>query len=128
MPFTKKDLEVLPMFFCTQNEVWVLVRPDSAKRWQEDKIPMDGRTYKTGGTITFKNGQTFRASFYVDTASTVLIKRDRIYLHVEDVWFGIDEPELLTHLNITKEAMYPLQWQSDRPFDHPKKTPYWLMG
>lgn len=127
MPFTKKDLEDLPISFCGKDEVWVIVGPCSGTYWREYKIALDGRKYKTGGTITFKNGQAFRASFYVDTSTFDFVSKDSIYLSLGEDWYGIEEPELFAKLKISRDDIYPLQWQSDRPLDYHVKPPYTLM-
>jgi hypothetical protein len=126
MPFTKKDLEDLPISFCGKDDVWVIVGPCSATYWKDYKIALDGRKYKTGGTITFKNGQEFRASFYVDTTTFDFVSKDSIYLSIGDDWYCIEEPELLTKLNVNQTDIYPLKWQSDRPLDYHVKPPYTL--
>ena len=126
MPFTKKDLEDLPISFCGKDDVWVIVGPCSATYWSDYKISLDGRKYKTGGTITFKNGQEFRASFYVDTTTFDFVSKDSIYLSIGDDWYCIEEPELLTKLKVKEDDIYPLKWQSDRPLDYHVKPPYTL--
>ncbi len=126
MPFTKKDLENVPISFCGKDDVWVIVGPCSATIWRDYKIALDGRKYNTGGTITFKNGQEFRASFYVDTTTFDFVSIDSIYLCVDDDWYGIYEPELLAKLKINQDDIYPLKWQSDRPLDYHVKPPYTL--
>lgn len=126
MPFTKKDLEDLPISFCGKDDVWVIVGPCSVTYWKDYKIALDGRKYKTGGTITFKNGQEFRASFYVDTTTFDFVSKDSIYLSIGDDWYCIEEPELLTKLNVNQDDIYPLKWQSDRPLDYHVKPPYTL--
>lgn len=126
MPFTKKDLCELPISFCDKDEVWVIVGPCSGIYWKEYKIALDGRKYKSGGTIVFNNGQTFRASFYVDTSTFDFVEKERIYLKIGDDWYNIGEPELLIKLNITIDDIFPLQWQTDRPLDYHVKPPYIL--
>jgi hypothetical protein len=124
MPFTKKDLEDLPVSFCGKDDVWVIVGPCSATYWRDYKIALDGRKYKSGGTVMFKNGQSFRASFYVDTTTFDFVAKDSIYLSIGDDWYNIEEPELLTKLNITTEDIYPIKWQTDRPLDYHVKPPF----
>ena len=126
MPFTKKDLEDLPISFCGKDDVWVIVGPCSGTYWRNYKIALDGRKYKTGGTITFKNGQEYRASFYVDTTTFDFVSKDSIYLSIDDDWYNIEEPELLTKLKVSQDDIYPLKWQSDRPLDYHIKSPYIL--
>jgi hypothetical protein len=126
MPFTKKDLEDLPISFCGKDDVWVIVGPCSATYWRDYKIALDGRKYKSGGTVTFKNGQSFRASFYVDTTTFDFVAKDTIYLNIGDHWYNIEEPELLTKLKITTDDIYPLRWQTDRPLDYHVKPPFTL--
>ncbi len=126
MPFTKKDLEDLPISFCRKDDVWVIVGPCSATYWRDYKIALDGRKYQTGGTITFKNGQEFRASFYIDTTTFEFVSKESIYLSIGDDWYRIEEPEILTKLNITQDDIYPLKWQTDRPLDYHVKAPYTL--
>jgi len=126
MPFTKKDLEDLPISFCGKDDVWVIVGPCSATYWKDYKIALDGRKYKTGGTINFKNGQEFRASFYVDTTTFDFVSKESIYLSIGDDWYGIEEPELMTKLKVNQDDIYPLKWQSDRPLDYHVKPPYTL--
>ncbi len=126
MPFTKKDLEDLPISFCGKDDVWVIVGPCSATYWREFKIALDGRKYQSGGTIMFKNGQTFRASFYVDTTTFDFVTKDSIYLSIGDDWYNLSEPELLTKLKITTDDIYPLKWQTDRPLDYHVKPPFTL--
>jgi|688.fasta_scaffold602778_1 hypothetical protein len=126
MPVTKKDLEELPISFCGKDDVWVIVGPCSASFWKEYKIALDGRKYKTGGTIILKNGQSFRASFYVDTTTFDFVKSDSIYLNIGEDWYNIEEQELLTKLSITQDDIYPLKWQSDRPLDYHVKPPFTL--
>ncbi len=126
MPFTKKDLEDLPISFCGKDEVSVIVGPCSATFYLEYKIALDGRKYKTGGTDTFKNGQELRASFYVDTTTFDFVNKDSIYLSIGDDWFCIEEPELLAKLKVSQDDIYPLKWQSDRPLDYHVKPPYTL--
>jgi len=126
MPFTKKDLEDVPISFCKEDEVWVIVGPCSAKYWRERKIPLDGKKYKTGGLVTFRNGRSYRASFYLDTTTFDFVSRDSLYLYIDDVWYGIDEPELLEKLQVTPEEIYPLTWRTDRPLDYHAKPPYTL--
>jgi len=126
MPFTKKDLEDLPISFCGKDDVWVIVGPCSATYWREYKIALDGRKYKTGGTITFKNGPEFRASFYVDTTTFDFVSKESIYLRVGEVWYSIEEPELMSKLKINQDDIYPLKWQSDRPLDYHVEPPYTL--
>lgn len=126
MPFTKKDLQELPISFCEKDEVWVIVGPGSGKYWREYKIALDGRKYHTGGTVIFKNGQTFRASFYVDTSTFDFVKKESIYINIDDNWYNIEEPELLAKLNLTTNEIFPLQWQTDRPLDYHVKSPFTL--
>jgi hypothetical protein len=126
MPFTKKDLEDLPISFCGKDDVWVIVGPCSAKYWSDYKIALDGRKYKTGGTVTFNNGQEFRASFCVDTTTFDFVSKESIYLSIGDDWYGIYEPKLLEKLKVNQEDIYPLKWQSDRPLDYHVKPPYTL--
>lgn len=126
MPVTKKDLDELPISFCGKDDVWVIVGPCSASCWKEYKIALDGRKYKTGGTIIFKNGQSYRASFYVDTTTFDFVKSDGIYLNIGEDWYNLEERELLTKLNITQDDIYPLKWQSDRPLDYHVKPPFTL--
>ena len=126
MPITKKDLEKLPISFCGKNDVWVIVGPCSMMHWRENKIALDGRKYKTGGTITFNNGEEFRSSFYVDTTTFDFVSKDSIYISIGDDWYCIEEPDLLTKLNITRDDIYPLKWQADRPLDYYVKPPYTL--
>jgi hypothetical protein len=127
MPFTKKDLEDLPISFCGKDDVWVIVGPCSASYWRDYKIALDGRKYKSGGTVTFKNGQSFRASFYVDTTTFDFVAKDSIYLNIGDDWYNIEEPELLTKLKITTDDIYPLMWQTDRPLDYHVRPPFTLL-
>ena len=126
MPFTKKDLENLPISFCGKNDVWVIVGPCRATFWKKSKIELDGRKYKVGGIVTFKNGQEFRASFYIDTTTFDFVSKDSIYLSIGNDWFNIGEPELLGRLKITLDDIYPLKWSSDRPLDYHVKAPYTL--
>jgi hypothetical protein len=126
MPFTKKDLQDLPISFCDKDEVWVIVGPCSGTYWREYKIALDGRKYHTGGTVIFKNGQTFRASFYVDTSTFNFVKKDSIYLKIGADWYNIEEPELLVKLNVTADDIFPLKWQTDRPLDYHVKPPFTL--
>ena len=126
MPVTKKDLEDLPISFCGKDDVWVIVGPCSGTYWREYKIALDGRKYKSGGTITFQSGQTFRASFYVDTTTFDFVTKDTIYLSIGDDWYNIEEPELLLKLEITTDDIYPLKWQTDRPLDYHVKPPFTL--
>lgn len=126
MPFTKKDLEDLPISFCGKDDVWVIVGPCSATYWIDYKIALDGRKYQTGGTVTFKNGQSFRASFYVDTTTFDFVSKDTIYLSIGQDWYHIEEPELLTKLKITTDDIFPLKWQTDRPLDYHVKPPFTL--
>ena len=126
MPFTKKELESLPISFCGKDEVWVIVGPCSGAGWKDRKIPLDGRKYQTGGTITLKNGQVFRASFYIDTTTFDFVAKESIYLNIGEDWYGIEEPELLTKLAINIDDIFPLKWQSDRPLDYNVKPPYTL--
>lgn len=126
MPYTKKDLEDLPISFCGKDDVWVIVGPCSATYWRDYKIALDGRNYKSGGTVTFKNGQSFRASFYVDTTTFDFVSKDTIYLNIDENWYSIEEPELLTKLKITTDDIYPLKWQTDRPLDYHVKPPFTL--
>lgn len=126
MPFTKEDLENLPISFCGQDDVWVIVGPCSAKTWKEHKIPLDGRKYKTGGTIIFKNGQQFRASFFVDTTTFDFVHKASIYINIAEDWYCIEEPEMLTVLSLKQEDIYPLRWQSDRPLNYHLEGPYTL--
>lgn len=104
----------------------MIVGPCSKSIWQAYKIPLDGRKYICAGTITFKNGQNFRASFYVDTTSFDFVNKATIYLNIGDDWYNLEEPDLLTKLNITQDDIYPLKWQTDRPLDYHVKTPYTL--
>ena len=126
MPVTKKDLEELPIYFCRKDDVWVIVGPGSASCWKDYKIALDGRKYQTGGTVIFKNGQSFRASFYVDTTTFDFVKSDSIYLNIGEDWYNLEEQELLTKLSITQDDIYPLKWQSDRPLDYHVKPPFTL--
>jgi hypothetical protein len=126
MPFTKKDLQELPISFCEKGDVWVIVGPCSVTYWKDAKIALDGRKYKTGGKITFKNGQEFRASFYIDTTSFDFVSKESIYLNIGDDWFSIEESELLTKLKISEDDIFPLKWQPDRPLDYHVKGPYTL--
>jgi hypothetical protein len=126
MPITQKDLNELPISFCGMDEVWLMVDAGGARYWNGCQIPFDGRTYKTGGTVTFKNGRSFRASFVVRTNTRNLIKRDSIYLSIGVNWFRIEEPALLAHLRLTREEIYPLTWRTDRPFAHRQQTPFVL--
>jgi hypothetical protein len=126
MPFTKKDLEDLPISFCRKDDVWVIVGPCSATYWRDFKIALNGRKYQTGGTVTFKNGQSFRASFYVDTTTFDFVSKDTIYLSIGEDWYHIEEPELLTKLKITTDDIYPLKWQTDRPLDYHVRPPFSL--
>jgi hypothetical protein len=126
MPITRKDLDELPISFCRQDEVWVIVGPGSGKAWHERKIPLDGRKYKTGGTITFHNGHQLRASFYVDTTTFDFVDSENVYVHIDDVWYNLEEPELLQKLSIIRGDIYPLKWSSDRPLDYGVRGPYIL--
>ncbi len=126
MPFTKKDLENVPISFCGKDDVSVIVGPCTATSWRDYKIALDGRKYQTGGTIIFKNGQEFRASFYVDTTTFDFVNKESIYLSIDDVWYNIEDAELLTKLKISTDDIYPLKWQSDRPLDYHVKGPYTL--
>ncbi|HRD53429.1 MAG TPA: hypothetical protein PKY96_12355 [Flavobacteriales bacterium] len=126
MPFTKQDLANFPISFCRKDEVSVIVGPCSAKAWHERTIPLDGRKYHTGGVITFKNGLSFRASFYVDTTTFRFVSSESIYLHIGEDWYQINEPELLTKLQINRQDIYPLTWRTDRPLDHSERPPYTL--
>jgi len=71
MPFTKKDLEDLPISFCGKDDVWVIVGPCSATYWKDYKIALDGRKYKTGGTITFKTVHLFAPIFSIVALSKI---------------------------------------------------------
>ena len=126
MPITKKDLEEKPISFCEKDGAWVIVGPCSKSIWQAYKIPLDCRKYICAGTITFKNGQNFRASFYVYTTSFDFVNKETIYLNIGDDWYNLEEPDLLTKLNITQDDIYPLKWQTDRPLDYHVKAPYTL--
>lgn len=126
MPFTKQDLANYPISFCRKDEVSVIVGPCSAKAWHERTIPLDGRKYHTGGVVTFKNGLSFRASFYVDTTTFRFVSSDSIYLSIGEDWYHLNEPELLTKLQITRQDIYPLTWRTDRPLDHSERPPYTL--
>jgi hypothetical protein len=126
MPYTQKDLEDVPFFFCKKGDVWVTVGPYSATYWRGNKIPLDGRQYQCGGTIIFKNGQSFRSSFNVDTTTFDFVSKKSIYLNIDTVWYNIDEPELLLKLNLTFSEIYPLTWITDRPLDYHLTGPYIL--
>ncbi|MBK6998070.1 MAG: hypothetical protein IPH31_25485 [Lewinellaceae bacterium] len=126
MPVTKQDLDEFPISFCGKDEVWVIVGPCSKSIWSEYKIALDGRKYKAGGTITFKNGQSFRATFMIDTSTFDFVDKDFVYLSIGEDWYNIREPELLVKLNITQDDIYPLKWQSDRPLDYHVKPPFTL--
>ena len=77
MPFTKKDLEDLPISFCGKDDVWVIVGPCSATYWKDYKIALDGRKYKTGGTINFKkmDKSLEQVSTLIQQRSTLLAKK-----------------------------------------------------
>jgi hypothetical protein len=124
MPFTKKDLEDLPIFFARKDDVWVTVGPCSASYWQEIKIPLDGRQYKCDGTIIFKNGDKLRASFTIDTTTFDFLDIESVYVNIGDDWYGINEPELLTKLKLTNEDIFPFTWLADRPLDYHLQGPY----
>ncbi|MBK6621856.1 MAG: hypothetical protein IPG32_13675 [Saprospirales bacterium] len=126
MPYTKKDLEELPISFCEKDQVWVLVESFGKVSWDGAKIPLDGRTYKTGGIITFQNGQVFRASFYVNTATWALIDPEHICIYIDEVWYQVAEPELLAKLNLSLSDIFPLSWQTDRPLDRYGQGPFIL--
>lgn len=114
------------MSFCGKDIVRVYVGPSTVKHLQDKKIALDGRKYENGGTIIFSNGQEFRASFCIDTTSFNFVNKDSIYLSIGDEWYHIEEPELITKLNIREEDIYPLKWAPDRPLDYHVKPPYLL--
>jgi hypothetical protein len=124
MPFTKKDLEDLPILFCKKDDVWVTVGPCSTKSWKESKIPLDGRQYKCGGTIIFKNGFKYRASFTINTTTFDFIEKEGVYIEVEEDWYNINEPDLLNKICLNSEDIFPFLWETDRPLDYHVKGPY----
>jgi hypothetical protein len=124
MPFTKKDLQDVPIWFVRQADVWVTVGPCSASPWNGLKIPLDGRQYKCGGKIIFRNGNVHQASFTVNTTRFDFLETDSVYLAIGEDWYNINEPELLTKLNLTKNEIFPFTWLPDRPLDYHIEGPY----
>jgi hypothetical protein len=124
MSFTNQDLNDYPILMAKKDDVWVTIGPCSAAYWSKFKIPLDGRQYKCGGTIIFKNGDKHRASFIIDTTTFDFINIESIYLNIGDKWFGINEPELLKRLELSKEEIFPFTWLTDRPLDYHKQGPY----
>jgi hypothetical protein len=124
MPFTKKDLEEVPIYFEKENEVSVNVGACSAFIWKKKKIPLDGRHYTCGGILILKNGQKVRASFRIDTTGFDFLERDSVYVNINEVWYGWDEPELLEKLGLKEEEAFPFYYQTDRPIDYQNNGPF----
>ena len=124
MPFTRKDLENLPISFEGKNEASVLVGPCSAKSWNENKIPLDGRHYICGGVVILKNGTELRASLALQTHTFDFLELDGVYVLYNDTWYKWDEKELLLALNEKSEKIYPFTWLPDKPLDYHLKGPY----
>lgn len=124
MPFTKKDLRELPISFCGKDQVWVWVGPCSVMSWSGYKIPLDGRKYQAGGTVIFSNGKSYRASLIIDTTTFDFVAANTIYLNIDGDWYNLKEAALLENLAISKQDIFPIKWQTDRPIDYSQKPPF----
>ena len=124
MPFKREDIDNAPIWFAKQNEVWVTVGPFGVSVWKENKIPLDGRQYKCGGQIIFKNGSRYRASFTINTTTFDFLDRESVYLNLNEVWYSIHEPELLMQLQLKQEEIFPYEWIPDRELEYHVLAPY----
>lgn len=124
MPFTKQNLEQVPISFSMENEASVRVGPCSVTPWEGKKIPMDGRRYELGGSVILKNGLMLRASFEIDTTTFDFLIKPSTYIYLDEVWYGYDEPELLEKLGLTDSEAFPAKWLPDRELDYWDKGPY----
>ena len=124
MPFTKKNLDDLPIFFAGKDDVWVTVGPCSVIFFKEFKIPLDGRQYKCGGIITFKNGESYRASFTLNTTTFNFLDLESVYINVGEDWYNVNEEAILSKLNLKIEDIFPYTWNTDRPIENHIKGPY----
>jgi hypothetical protein len=124
MPFTKRDLEQAPISFCKENEACVIVGPCSQSVWDEPKIPLDGRKYCLGGKIILRNNLVLRASFTIDTTTFDFLVKPSAYVYLNEVWYKLDEPELLEKLGLTYDEAFPFKWSPDRELNYREKGPY----
>lgn len=124
MPFTKDDLNNFPISLEGEKEVTVLAGPCSGKAFKGEKIPLDGRHYKCGGTIILKNRKKFRASLSIQTHTFDFLELDGTYIFYNDVWYKWDEQEFLQLINETEKSAFPFKWIPDIPLDYHNKGPY----
>ena len=124
MPFTKQDLEQVPISFCNENDAWVIVGPCSMTVWREKTIPLDGRKYILGGKIILKNNLVLNASFDIDTTTFDFLVKSSVYVNLSEIWYRWDEAQLLEKLGVSYVEAFPFKWLPDRELDYYNKGPY----
>lgn len=88
----------------------------SKTSWLESRISLDGMRYSCGGKILLKNGITLRASLQLQTHTFGFL--ERAYCYLDEIWYSLDEPELLRKLGISSsDDAFPFKWSTDIPID-----------
>ena len=128
MPLRLKFIEEsgVPISFQKPGQIDVRVGPCSAKSWNEEKIPLDGRIYICAGTVILKNGRRLQANFEINTHTFDFLNRDsvKIFIEKEQAWYYFNEPELFKILGVTEVEALPYTWMPDRPLAYSKQGPY----
>jgi hypothetical protein len=115
----------------------VLVRTDSlgsARHFDGDSIPLDGRTYIAHGTTFLADGTTVQSRFEIDTRRPVSLVGSLWY--IDGKWYKPFEPAALAVLGVTREAASPTSWMTNvrlRSLDDPpylegqvvRRVPWW---
>lgn len=76
------------------------------------EIPEDGRDYWVHATVTFACGQTASAAFLIGSGGG---SHHSIKIRANDHWFDSDAPELPERLGLTREQIFPFDWQYSVP-------------
>ena len=110
--------------FMKPGKVEVFVGPNTVRGWEGKVIPLDGRRYRCGGQVIFKNGTKLAAHLPIRTDTFKFLEVNGVYCRLKGAWYSMDEAELYETLGVAKEDALPFTWLPDRPLDTNDKGPY----
>lgn len=113
-PISDKDLLEISHNHANANEVWDLSCPCGGTLFKGKQLEADGRTYQTGGLVQFVNGQSYRASFLLNTAKEMGSEAEQIFVQIKEQWHALEDETLWQILSLTPQEIFPVSIKSDR--------------
>lgn len=79
-------------------------------------VPRDSGVYWVGGMTVLQSGSTIESVFRADTDSGGSLVS--IYWWIKGEWYAHDDEESLSVLKLSREQVFPFDWQFAVPLEH----------